>query len=301
MRDTLSGPLRFITEPLAAAGRGIAAIGAVAADVQELRERLALTIAERDEAVASASRVASLEREITELQAVLDLRSTIRFSSVAVQVVARDFGIGRRVVVIDRGARDGVQIGDVVIGAGNTLAGRVIEVSDASAQVRLMSDPEFSVTAEVASTGAIGLIRGRGANPLAFDDIDALRDVPIGAEVTTSGIELSQTLRSAFPRGLSIGRVVTLSDQAGTVIKSAEVESILELDAARTLLVILNYQGGCRSQALRHSKRGVLIASLRCVSYKRQSRTPQDHPRQHARRGAQSHACKAPEPTQDHG
>ena len=99
VRDTLSGPLRFITEPLAAAGRGIAAIGAVAADVQELRERLALTIAERDEAVASASRVASLEREITELHAVLDLRSTIRFSIVAVQVVARDFEIGRRVAV----------------------------------------------------------------------------------------------------------------------------------------------------------------------------------------------------------
>ena len=244
LRDALAEPLRLVTEPLAALGRGLATVGAVAADVQELRTRLAQTIAERDEAVASASRVASLEREITELQAVLDLRSTIRFSSVAAQVVARDFEIGRRVVVIDRGARDGVQIGDVVIGAGNTLAGRVIEVSDATAQVRLMSDPEFSVTAEVASTGAIGLIRGRGANPLAFDDIDALRDVPIGAEVTTSGIELSQTLRSAFPRGLSIGRVVTLSDQAGTVIKSAEVESILELDAARTLLVILNYQGG---------------------------------------------------------
>ena len=244
VRDALAGPLRFVTEPLAGVGRGLATVGAVAADVQELRARLALTIAERDEAVASASRVESLEREITELQAVLDLRSTIRFSSVAVQVVARDFEIGRRQVVIDRGARDGIQIGDVVIGAGNTLAGRVIQVSDASAQVRLMSDPEFSVTAEIASTGAIGLIRGRGANPLAFEDIDSLREVPIGAEVTTSGIELSQTLRSAFPRGLAIGRVVTLSDQAGTVIKNAEVESILELDAARTLLVILNYRGG---------------------------------------------------------
>ena len=244
LRDALAEPLRLVTEPLAALGRGLATVGAVAADVQELRTRLAQTIAERDEAVASASRVASLEREITELQAVLDLRSTIRFSSVAVQVVARDFEIGRRLVVIDRGARDGIQVGDVVIGAGNTLAGRVIEVSDASAQVRLMSDPEFSVTAEIASTGAIGLIKGRGANPLAFEDIDSLREVPIGAEVTTSGIELSQTLRSAFPRGLSIGRVVTLSDQAGTVIKNAEVESILELDAARTLLVILNYRGG---------------------------------------------------------
>ena len=244
LRDALAEPLRLVTEPLAALGRGLATVGAVAADVQELRTRLAQTIAERDEAVASASRVESLEREITELQAVLDLRSTIRFSSVAVQVVARDFEIGRRLVVIDRGARDGIQVGDVVIGAGNTLAGRVIEVSDASAQVRLTSDPEFSVTAEIASTGAIGLIKGRGANPLAFEGIDSLREVPIGAEVTTSGIELSQTLRSAFPRGLSIGRVVTLSDQAGAVIKNAEVESILELDAARTLLVILNYRGG---------------------------------------------------------
>lgn len=244
VRDVLAEPLRLVTEPLAALGRGLARVGAVAADVQELRTRLAKTVAERDEAAASAARVASLEREITELQAVLDLRSTIRFSSVAVQVVARDFEIGRRLVVIDRGARDGIQVGDVVIGAGNTLAGRVIEVSNASAKIRLMSDSEFSVTAEIASTGAIGLIKGRGANPLAFEGIDSLREVPIGAEVTTSGIELSQTLRSAFPRGLSIGRVVTLSDQAGAIIKNAEVESILELDTARTLLVILNYRGG---------------------------------------------------------
>ena len=77
-----------------------------------------------------------------------------------------------------------------------------------------------------------------------FDDIDALRDVPVGAEVTTSGIELSSALRSAFPRGLSIGRVVTVSDPSGAVIKSAEVKPILELDSARTLLVILNYGGG---------------------------------------------------------
>ena len=244
VRDFSSDILRIATEPLAAVGRGLATVGAVATDVQALRTRLALTIQERDEAAASAARVASLEREITELQAVLDLRSSIQFSSIAVQVVARDFDAGRRLVVIDRGTRDGVVEGDVVIGAGGTLAGRVIAVSEASAQVRLVSDPEFSVTAEIASTGAIGLVRGRGANTLAFEDIDALRDVPVGAEVTTSGIELSASMRSAFPRGLSIGRVVAVSDQSGAVIKSAEVESILELDAVRTLLVILNYNGG---------------------------------------------------------
>ena len=225
-------------------GRGLAVIGAAAEDVQALRTRLAVTLQERDEAAASAARVASLEREIIELQAILDLRSSISFSSVAVQVVARDFEIGKRLVVIDRGTRDGITEGDVVIGAGGTLAGRVISVTEGSAQLRLVSDPEFTVTAEIAATGAIGLLHGRGTNPLAFDDIDALRDVPVGAEVTTSGIELSSTIRSAFPRGLSIGRVVTVSDPSGAVIKSAEVKPLLELDSVRTLLVIVNYRGG---------------------------------------------------------
>jgi hypothetical protein len=35
-----------------------------------------------------------------------------------------------------------------------------------------------------------------------------------------------------------------VSDPSGAVIKSAEVKPILELDAARTLLVIVNYRGG---------------------------------------------------------
>ena len=244
VRDGASSLLRAATEPIATVGRGLAAAGALTGDIQALRTRLALTLQERDEAAASAARVASLQREITELEAILDLRSSVSFSSIAVQVIARDFEIGKRLVVIDRGTRDGITEGDIVIGAGGTLAGRVILVTEENAQVRLVSDPEFTVTAEIATTGAIGLLRGRGANPLVFDDIDSLRDVPIGAEVTTSGIELSSTIRSAFPRGLSIGRIVTVSDPSGAVIKSAEVEPILELDSARTLLVIVNYRGG---------------------------------------------------------
>ena len=244
VRDSASSALRVATEPLATIGRGLAAAGVLASDIQALRTRLALTLQERDEASASAARVASLEREITELQAILDLRSSISFSSIAVQVVGRDFDIGKRLVIIDRGTRDGIAEGDVVIGAGGTLAGRVISVTEGSAQVRLVSDPGFTVTAEIATTGAIGLLHGRGANPLVFDDIDALRDVPVGAEVTTSGIELSSAIRSAFPRGLSIGRIITVSDPSGAVVKSAEVRPILELDSVRTLLVILNYTGG---------------------------------------------------------
>ena len=232
------------TEPIAAAGRGIASVRDLLVDIRSLQQRLSAVLNERDLLAAEAARLASLEREVAELQATLDLRATTSFTTVAAQVVARDFAIDRRYVILDVGSADGVKVGDVVIGAGASLAGRVVQVSDQSCQVRLLTDPEFSVTSEVASTGAIGQVRGRAANPLAFDDVDALRQVLVGAEVTTSGIELSPTLRSAFPRGLAVGRVVAVNTIATAVLQSADVEPTLNLDSVRTLLVILNYRGG---------------------------------------------------------
>lgn len=236
--------VRSVSEPAAAAGKGIAAVRDLLIDIRSLQARLAVLLDEREQLAAEAARTASLEREVAELQATLDLRATTSFNTVAAQVVARDFAIDRRYVILDVGSSDGVKVGDVVIGAGASLAGRVVQVSDQSCQVRLLTDPEFSVTAEIASTGAIGQVRGHAANPLAFDDVDAQRQVLVGAEVTTSGIELSPTLRSAFPRGLSVGRVVAVNSVASAVLQSADVEPTLDLDYARTLLVILDYRGG---------------------------------------------------------
>ena len=236
--------VRTVSEPAAAVGRGVVSVRDLFVDIRSLQARLTALLDERDQLAAEAARIASLEREVAELQATLDLRATTSFATVAAQVVARDFAIDRRYVILDVGSADGVKVGDVVIGAGASLAGRVVQVSDQSCQVRLLTDPEFSVTSEVASTGAIGQVRGRAANPLAFDDVDAQRQVLVGAEITTSGIELSPTLRSAFPRGLSVGRVVAVNSIASAVLQSADVQPTLDLDSVRTLLVILNYRGG---------------------------------------------------------
>jgi rod shape-determining protein MreC len=236
--------VRSVSEPVAAVGRGFASVRDLFVDIRSLQARLTELLEEREQLLSEAARIASLEREVAELQATLDLRATTSFTTVAAQVVARDFAIDRRYIILDVGSVDGVKIGDVVIGAGASLAGRVVQVSEQSCQVRLLTDPEFSVTSEVAATGAIGQVRGRAANPLAFDDVDAQRQVLVGAEITTSGIELSPTLRSAFPRGLSVGRVVAVNTVTSAVLQSADVEPTLDLDSVRTLLVILNYRGG---------------------------------------------------------
>lgn len=235
---------RFVSEPFGAVGRASASFAAGFGDVRDLRSRLSAALVERDRYAAEATRLADLEREISELRAALDVRQSGDFETIVAQVVARDFAVDRRIVVIDLGSVDGVEIGDVVIGAGGALAGRVVEVQPRSSRVRLVSDPSFRVTAEIATTGAIGLLTGRGSNPLSFADVDALREVAIGAPVTTSGIELSPELRSAFPRGLSIGTIAAVSADPSDVLQSADVISTLPLDTIRTLLVITNFHGG---------------------------------------------------------
>ena len=68
--------------------------------------------------------------------------------------------------------------------------------------------------------------------------------MPIGAQVTTSGIELTPAIRSAFPRGLSVGRVLAVNTTTSSVLQSADIEPIIALDAVRTVLVIVDYRGG---------------------------------------------------------
>jgi len=244
LRALLGGIARSASEPVAGVGQEVARMAAGFADTQRLAEDLATAAADRDRYAAEAARVESLEREVAELQAVLDLRSSTAFDTVAVQVLARDFSLARRVVVIDGGAAAGVGVGDVVIGAGGTLVGRVISVSQNSAEVRLITDPAFVVTAEVASTGAIGMLHGRGASALLLQDVATGWDVPVGAEVTTSGIELSASIRSIFPRGLSIGRVIAVTSLDSSVLQTADIQPILNTETARVLLVIVNYDGG---------------------------------------------------------
>jgi len=97
---------RTVSEPVAAIGRGVASVRDLFVDIRSLQARLTALLEERDQLASEAARIASLEREVAELQATLDLRATTSFATVAAQVVARDFAIDRRYVILDVGSSD---------------------------------------------------------------------------------------------------------------------------------------------------------------------------------------------------
>jgi rod shape-determining protein MreC len=238
----------FAFKPIQQAIDGIASevssIATTIAEIDQLRQENATLRSENDLLDAESRSAAELRRQNEELTALLQLRNGLDYETRAVTVIARESSEARRSLVIDRGSDDGLAVGQVVIGAGGSLVGRVTEVGTTIAHVVLISDPTSTVTGQLLSSSATGKVVGQLGGALVMTDVDSAADVGRGEEVFTAGIELGGGLRSPYPKGLLIGRVIDVTIDPNEVVQTVFLEPAAPLDRLEFLLVITNYQGG---------------------------------------------------------
>jgi rod shape-determining protein MreC len=166
-------------------------------EVQGLRSQLA----QRDVAL----------RDAGELRAIASLHRENYFpestAPVTARVIVRSPTVWYSSVMIDKGSSDGVRVNQPVIAAGG-LVGKVVDVTGGNAQVRLITDGESGVSAQVFPAGVTGVVRPEVGNPkdLLLEHVESDRRVTEGTFVITSGFTSGKT-ESLFPRGIPIGRV----------------------------------------------------------------------------------------------
>lgn len=240
--------IAFAFKPIQQAIDGVASevssIATTIAEIDQLRQENATLRSENDLLDAESRSAAELRRQNEELTALLQLRNGLDYETRAVQVIARESSEARRSLVIDRGSDDGLAVGQVVIGAGGSLVGRVTEVGTSIAHVVLISDPTSTVTGQLLSSSATGKVVGQLGGALVMTDVDSAAEVARGEEVFTAGIELGGGLRSPYPKGLLIGRVVDVTIDPNEVVQTVFLEPAAPLDRLEFLLVITDYEGG---------------------------------------------------------
>ncbi len=143
---------------------------------------------------------------------------------------------------IDKGSKDGVKMGDIVVqgvqdqkrNVVKGLVGRVTEVGPNYAKVSSIMDQANNVSIVFQSTGAYGIINTRDQEAFFGYSLDTSTDVRIGEEVFTSGIG------GIYPRGYYVGRVsdVQLSDDE--LSKNFTVESPVDFTRLYRVLVFSN-------------------------------------------------------------
>jgi len=191
------------------------------AEVEELRER--------------RRAYADLEREIGELRDLLDYRTSSGLVTATARVIAVSPSNFEWTMTIDAGERAGITRGMAVIN-GDGLVGRVLSTTATAARVLLVVDPNFSVAARTVGGAAIGVIDGRGTEPLRFDPLDPGTEVREGEEIVTATFQ-----GSAIPAGIPVGRVVSGRGSSSRLTSSYEVRPFVDVVRLDHVLVVLRF------------------------------------------------------------
>ncbi len=225
-------------------GREVRSVVEAAGEIDRLRRENSSLHAENDRLEQRNRTLDALAVENEQLTALLAIRNSLEYSTVAARVIARELADVSRVVMIDAGSDDGIRVGDVVIGAGGALAGRVTELGTSAARVTLINDPASTVIGEIVGSRATGEVVGDLGGALVMDKIDATLQVTLGEEVVTAGLSLGTAVRSPYPKGLVIGRIIDVTRDPNAVVQTAFVDPAIDLSRLEALLVITDYQGG---------------------------------------------------------
>jgi rod shape-determining protein MreC len=235
---------RPIQSGLDSVARDVSALAATLSQIDTLHRTNQQLAQENARLAAENARTKELERQNGLLTQLLEVKGSLSFSTVAGSVVGRESAQFRRVVTIDVGKDRGIKDGDVVVGAGGALVGRVVGSSGDSATVLLINDTSSTVIGQLGTNQATGAVTGQLGGVMIMGDIDSAERIQIGDTVTTAGIDLGGGVRSPFPKGLLIGTVVDVQRDANAVTQTAFIQPSVDLDRLEYVLVITDYQGG---------------------------------------------------------
>ena len=94
----------------------------------------------------------------------------------------------------------------------------------------------------VQGSRAAGIVRGQFGDTLVMDWILQTEDVKIGDVVITSGFAIGNELRSFFPRGLLLGRVVEVAKGENGTFQRAILVPAVDLRHLENVLVVRTQQ-----------------------------------------------------------
>jgi len=173
-----------------------------------------------------------MQLENSRLKSLLDFKVSLPYKSVAARVIGRWQDNWTASVVIDKGAKQGIRGGCVVVNHIG-LVGRVIDVQPLTSVVMLLNDPRMGVSAVVQRSRQEGLVSGTLAELLVLRYLPLDADVQVGDTVVTSG------LSDGFPKGVLVGSVVEVGNELSGLGRFASIKPAVRPSNLEEVLVII--------------------------------------------------------------
>lgn len=228
------GPVHSV---LSSAGHSVSSLWRLYREIGRLRGENTRLRENVERLVRETSLLREQAQATQRLEALLEFRRQLPGRVLGARVVGRDATRWFAVILVDRGAREGVRRDAPVVSTGG-LVGRVLHVSTTTSQVLLITDPRSAAGVLLQQSREAGVIQGQGQPLLRLKYISRGQEILVGEAVVTSG------LSSVFPRGLPVGSVESVIREQGAAYQEALVRPAVSLDRLEEVLILLD--GGPR-------------------------------------------------------
>lgn len=168
------------------------------------------------------------------------LREKLKGTAIEAHVTGMDPGSAFVRFTVNRGAKDGVAVGDmVVMGSGvgedlvlSALVGRVISVGAHNAKVSSIIDDANNISFKVARTNDFGIANEHSSIGVAGYLFSPDANILVGDYVLTSG------MGEVYPKGLYIGDIQSIDKKENQLTTSVSIKSPVNFRALDTVFIL---------------------------------------------------------------
>ncbi|MDY4697159.1 MAG: rod shape-determining protein MreC [Selenomonas montiformis] len=170
------------------------------------------------------------------LRALIGYKQTMtQFDLVAARVIGRESATWSRMIVINRGRKDGVDA-DMAVVTEKGLVGHVVEAGWNTSKVQLILDPRSSVGTIVqrAESRVAGIVQGDLDNPM----MPQMVNIPKNADVVEGDVIVTSGFGGIYPKGIVVGLVSSLQNDSGGLLKVGLLEPAVDFQKLEDVMVI---------------------------------------------------------------
>jgi len=213
-------------------------LGDTVGEVVTSRENLLDENARLERRVLELSQISqqflAMKQENDRLRALLGSRARLPTEVLIAEIIAVVPLPTTHQVVIDKGADAGVAEGQAVIDA-EGLFGQIVEVSEFTSRVLLITDANHAVPVQVNRNGVRSVAGGTGRR----DELE-LENVPVTTDIVPGDLLETSGLGGRFPVGYPVGYVASVDVEDTSAYALVTVRPSAQLDRSRHVLVVFS-------------------------------------------------------------
>lgn len=196
--------------------------------------------------------LSEVEKENQRLKQLLEFGKEIPRKKVLAQVVSWDSSNEFKVLRINKGSSDGLELMSPVITI-NGLVGYIYRLSFNYADILTILDQNNRVDSIIASTRTHGIVEGRTGFTCQMKYVSRTESLNVGDEVITAG------LGEIYPKGIKVGKVSKINKENFGITQKIEIKPSVDFHKLEEVVVLIKDEN--MSQEIEQDKNEVTAES----------------------------------------